>query len=431
MREQGARGEGLVRGWRSDARSRVFDSNMEGGPIRARRHSKEGSWIALAIAVLAAGTWSVRAHAGMTYQIDEVRSFSAGLGARTSFAAIEDGAGGGDEWSKDFNLDNARIYLNGTIFKWLKLEMNTECVFCGNSDLQDFVILDGIVKIEPSPYFNIWGGRLIVPADRREMDGPFYGNVYENYKTPFFSADFSTGYGDGGAGLYARDHGVNIWGDFEKFKYVVGVFNGLRGGANEDDNPLYAFRLAYQFLDKEDNPGYYTSSTYYGGADVLTVAVALQYQQDGAGSSLNSGDLIATGADLLFEKTLGSVGVATVEADFKYFDFNNNVAAFADPDNFGMFDGTSYSGTALYLLPNAVGPGKFQPYLRFTQINADDSADRNEFETGLNYVISGHNAKVALFYQYGDLATKSLVNFAPNVSGDRVSAIKLAIQLQI
>ena len=135
--------------------------------------------------------------------------------------------------------------------------------------------------------------------------------------------------------------------------------------------------------------------------------------------------------DGLFEKKLGSAGVATLEGDFKYFDFTNNIAAYADPDNFGMFDGVAFTGTALYLLPDKTGPGTFQPYVRFTQINPDGSSDRNEFETGLNYVIAGPNARVSLFYQYGDLATKSLVNFAPGVTGDKVNAIKLAIQLQI
>ena len=381
---------------------------------------------------LAGMLWSANAFAGATINIDDTRSVSIGAGLRASFTAQEDAAGAkNDKWSNDFNLDNARIYLSGQIFKWLKAELNTECVFCGNGSLQDFVVLDGIMKIEPSPYFNIWGGRLLVPSERREMDGPFYGNVYENFKTPFYPSDFSVKFGSGGAGVYGRDHGVNIWGDAGKLKYVFGVFNGLRGSANADKSPLFATRIAYQFLDVEDNPGYYTSSTYYGSADVLTLAYALQYQEDGAGSSLHKGNFLGMSVDGLFEKKLGSAGVATLEGDFKYFDFTNNIAAYADPDNFGMFDGVAFTGTALYLLPDKTGPGTFQPYVRFTQINPDGSSDRNEFETGLNYVIAGPNARVSLFYQYGDLATKSLVNFAPGVTGDKVNAIKLAIQLQI
>jgi hypothetical protein len=375
--------------------------------------------------------WGTSASAGMTYKIDEVRSFSVGVGLRSSFSMVEEAAPSGDDWSNDFNVDNARIYLSGTILPWLKVELNTECVFCGNDALQDYDLLDAIVKFELSPYFNIWAGRLLVPSERVEMDGPYYGNVYENYKTPFYPSDHSVNFGDGGAGVYARDHGLNIWGNAGKLKYVFGVFNGLQGGPNDTDNLLWATRIAYQFFDIEDNPAYYTSSTYYGSANVLTLGFALQYQENGAGSSNNPGDFMGWSVDLLFEKPLENAGVVTFEGEYKNFDADYPSAAFGDADNFGLFDGDAYTGTALYLLPEATGPGKLQPYLRYTYIDPSDSSSRKEYEAGLNYIISGHNAKVSLFYQYGDLATKSIVNFAPGVDGDEVSAVKLAVQLQI
>ena len=418
---------------REDFMRKPIRSGVCGGGSIIERIRRSARYAPLAGSVVAASMWAATAHAGATIKFGEDQSLSAGIGLRSSFAAVEDGAGkNNDSWSKDFNIDNARIYLSGQINKWLKAELNTDCVFCGDANLRDFALLDAIAKIEPSPYFNIWGGRLLVPSERAEMDGPFYGNVHENFKTPFYSSDYSVKFGSGGAGVYGRDHGVNFWGDAGKLKYVFGIFNGLRGDANADDNPLFATRIAYQFLNKEDNPGYYTSSTYFGSAgDILTLAVALQYQEDGAGSTLHPGDFFGMNVDALFEKPVAGVGTFTLEAAAKYFDWKNNVAAYADPDNFGMFDGEAFTGTALYLLPNKTGPGTFQPYLRFTQINADGSADRNEFESGLNYVIAGHNARVSLFYQYGDLASKSLVDFSPGVSGDKVSAIKLAIQLQI
>jgi len=252
-----------------------------------------GTWAgALLAALLLVGALLPRsALAGATLKIGDTGSLTAGIGLRASFAAQEDNAGvNGDKWSKGFNLDNARIYLSGQLNQYLKAELNTECAFCGNGDLQEFVVLDAIAKIELSPYFNIWGGRLLVPSDRAEMDGPFYANVYEGFKTPFYPSDFSVKFGSGGAGVYGRDHGVNVWGNAgpdSRFKYVFGIFNGLRGISNPDTNLLYAFRLAYQFLGVEDNPAYYTSSTYYGGGgDILTLGYALQYQSDGAGTAV-------------------------------------------------------------------------------------------------------------------------------------------------
>jgi len=385
--------------------------------------------------LLAAG----EARAGGKITIDDDKWISLGIGGRFTFAAKEDAAPSGGAWSKDFNVDNARIYINGQAHKYLKFEFNTECVFCGNSDLQEFVLLDMIAKIELTPWFNIWGGRLLVPAERQELNGPYYSSTHDPYKTPFYPSDFSVNFGAGGAGVYARDHGVNIWGAAGPegaLQYVFGVFAGLQSsansGPNKDDNPLFAGRIAYNFLSVEKNPGYYTSGTYYGtGGDILTLAVAAQYQEDGSGSRLNPGDFFGISSDLLFEKVFDGLGVFTFNGEYKHFESSYSTAAFTDGSgNFPMFDGDAYSLVALHLLPEPVWIGKFQPYVRYTGVHPDKSSDRSEFEVGTNYVIDGHNARISLYYQYGDIATKGL-NYAPGASGDDISMVKLSIQLQI
>jgi len=378
------------------------------------------------------------AAAGGKVSIDETKWISLGIGGRVSFATIEDASPNSDEWSKDFNVNNARIYINGQAHQYLKFEFNTDCVFCGNSGLEEFVLLDAIAKIEINPYFNVWAGRLIVPAERQELNGPFYSSTYDPYKTPFFSSDYSIDFGAGGAGVYARDQGVNIWGAAGPegaFQYVFGVFQGLQSssaaGPNQDDNPLVAGRIAYNFLNVEKNPGYYTSGTYYGSAgDVFTVATAFQYQEDGSGSLDNPGDFFGLAADVLFEKVLSGAGVFTLTGEYKYFDADYDEAAFADPDAFLMFDGDAFWVAGLYLFEPKVWIGQFQPYFRYTGVYVNDSSDRDEYEAGVNYVIDGHNARISLFYQYGDIATKGL-NYAPDADGDDVSAVKLAIQIQI
>ena len=401
---------------------------------------------AAAILVVVALLGATQASAGGKISIDDTKWISLGLGGRVSVSSIEDAAPSGNKWSKDFNLDNARIYINGQVHEKIKFEFNTECVFgCGTGG--DFVLLDAIAKFELNPYINIWAGRLLVPAERQELNGPFYSSTHDAYKTPFYSSDFSGNFGDGGAGVYARDHGVNLWGAAGPegaLQYVVGVFSGLRSssgaGPNQNDNPLFAGRVAYNFLNVEKNPGYYTSGTYYGGAgDIFTVAAAMQYQEDGSGSMANPGDFFGFSADVLFEKVLADDSVFTFNGEYKHFDAGYSPAAFTGPDAdlFGMFDGDSFSVVGLYLLPNTIGIGKFQPYLRYTGVypssikNDIASSNRDEFEAGVNYVIDGHNARVSLFYQYGDLATKGL-NYAPtNFGSPKVSAIKLALQIQI
>lgn len=397
-------------------------------------------WKRLVLALLAGELFMgvPQAHAGGKIAIDDTKWISLGLGGRMSMAFREDAAPSGSDWSNDFNIDNARIYIGGQVHEYLKFEFNTECVFCGNSSLEEFVLLDAIAKIELAPYFNIWGGRLLVPAERQELNGPFYSSTHDAYKTPFYPSDFSVDFGSGGAGVYARDHGVNIWGAAGPegaFQYVVGVFAGLQSsssaGPNQEDNPLFAARLAYNFLSVEKNPGYYTSGGYFGTAgDIFTLAVATQYQKDGSGSKANPGDFWGISADFLAEKPIPDVGTFSMDGEFKNFDSDYDVAAFGDSDAFAMFDGQSVSVAGLYLFPNEVGIGKFQPYVRYTSVMPDKSTDREEFELGLNYVIDGYNARMALFYQYGDIATKGL-NYAPGASGDEVSTIRLAAQLQL
>ncbi len=197
-------------------------------------------------------------YAGAKIEIDDTKWVSIGVGLRTSYATVEDAAPNGHDWNNNFSLENIRLYMNGQIHKYIKLEFNTECSDC--SDGGDMIILDAIGKFEVSDYFNVWGGRLLVPADRAELDGPFYQNTFDFNKTPFYPSDF----GSFTAGKFGRDDGVNIWGALTgdgRLTYVAGVFDDLNGGANTTDNLLYAGRVSYNFLNVEKNPGYYTSST--------------------------------------------------------------------------------------------------------------------------------------------------------------------------
>jgi hypothetical protein len=379
--------------------------------------------------------------AGATFKIDDTKWISIGAGLRTSFSSVENSSGiNNDKWGTDFNLDNMRLYLNGQLHDYIKFEFNTDCDNCSNGG--NMFILDAIGKFEFNDWANIWIGRQLVPSDRAELDGPYYHNVYEFNKTPFYPSDF----GSFTAGKFGRDDGVNFWGglgDEKRFTYVLGVFDGLNGGANANNNPLFAGRVSYNFLDVEKNPGYYTSSTYYGkGGDILTLAYAIQYEQGGAGSpvggptgdptnGIGPADFLGMSTDILFEKVLGNEGVITVEGEYKYFNLDQlSPQTIGSPDCFCLFEGHAYTGTALYLIPDTVWIGQFQPYARYTYNDPDNSSSRWEVEGGVNYVIDGHNARISLFYQYGDIATKGR-NWSPGVVGDEVSAIKLGVQLQL
>ena len=86
-----------------------------------------------------------------------------------------------DSDSTSFNVQNLRLYVSGQAHENVRFVFNTECESCVfGQDPNDPVgaagdidILDAIAQIELSPAFNLWIGRMLTPADRIEMNGPF------------------------------------------------------------------------------------------------------------------------------------------------------------------------------------------------------------------------------------------------------------------
>lgn len=359
---------------------------------------------------------SEQAQAGATLEIGKDASLSIGAGMRAGVFATEDGSPDGDSWSKDFDVQSIRLYMGGKLNDHIKFTFNTEEIFSdGPVD-----VLDAIAQFEYSPYFNVWIGRMLTPADRIEMNGPYYALTWNQYTQPLYPSDQG-----GDAGTYGRDDGVTVWGKAGKFQYAVGVFDGVEGLSNTGDNVLVAGRFAYNFLNMEDNPAYYTSSTYYGGlGNILTLGVSIQSQSGGSGSAVDSGDFTGYTVDLLSETVLGGGGVLTVEAEYKDFDADFTLASPPVGGNcFCLFDGDSWFASAAFLFPAEMGPGKLQPYVRYVENSPSDAASTDLTEIGINYVISGHNARLNLNFSDGDA----------NISGypaPDVTRISAGVQLQ-
>ena len=398
---------------------------------------------AAALSTLSLG-YASDSFAGATFKIDDTKWISLGAGIRSSFTAKESAAGAtNDKWSNKFDLDNARLYVNGQVHKYIKFEFNTECFPCTGANGGNMFVLDAISKFEITPYFNVWLGRQLVPAERRELNGPFYSATYSIFSagTPFEPSDYSYRMNDDGtsAGASGRDDGVNIWGSVldGHLQYVAGFFRGLNGGANKDGNILYAQRVSYNILDVEKNPGYYTSGTYYGkGGNILTVGVSNQFQEDGAGVVGNAGNFRATAVDVLYEKPLANnMGVITVNGEYKNYGVSKGVGTYLQGNGgFNMFEGDAYDASGMYLIPGKIGVGQFQPYIRYVNTMPVNSTTRNTYEGGLNYIIDGHNARVSLIYQYGDVINApggNYGNFTDTAQHNKASALTLGFQMQI
>jgi len=425
-----------------------------------RKNVKTLFVVAGAIMALVAGMVSTvpSAYAGGTIKVDDDKFISIGMGTRMSFNAVEDGSASGAQYSNSFGVNNARIYINGGIHKYVKFAFNTECFNCyiggggtpgtgGSAQFgrdSNIGILDAIGQFEINELVNFWVGRTLVPTERGELNGPFYHAVFDGFRTPFNQSDFSGNFGAGGAGLYGRDNGAVFFGKVHPggthLQYVASVFTGLQSsavaGPNQRNSLKYAGRLTWNLLNDESNPGYYTSGTYYGTAgDILAIAVGGEYQNDGAGSLANRSRFGSVVTDLLFEKVLpNNNGVFTVNAEFKRM-WAQDLAAFGNADCFCMFSGTSWTGYALYLFPQEIGIGRFQPYGRYTGLNSEFAGARQEFELGMNYVIAGHNARISTYWRTGNIGNSSTfnaqnLNYAPGSTGQHVDSFHVALQLQ-
>lgn len=353
---------------------------------------------------------AIGVQAGGTINFGEDKSITVGMGLRSSFSSVEDGAPSGTSRSSDFSLDSIRLYVNSSLNKTIKGTFNTEK---GADD--EIKMLDAYAQFEFSDAFNVWMGRMLPPSDRSNLDGPYYLSAWAY---PGVVSQYP-------AKFAGRDNGVNVWGKVldKKLTYAVGVFEGHNnfiGASSEDDNLLYAGRIQYDFWDSSLDPAYYTSSTYYGSKNVLSVGMAAMYQKDGVGTAVAKGDYQSWNLDALLEKKLATGGALTVEAAYYNYDTGDTadvVSGFGGStgtDNVGgLSQGTAYLASAAYLLPQNVGAGKFQPYVRYQSFDNDLSKiTSSQNDVGVNYILNNHNARISATYSTNKADnTKSLDRF--------------------
>jgi hypothetical protein len=347
------------------------------------------------------------AFAGAELKISDDASVNLGIGLRTSYTSASKAAPNGTSRSNDFNLENVRLYMSGQYGKVIKATFNTERTGGPSSTGGDNVrVMDAIVQFEFMPEFNIWMGRMLPPSDRSNLDGPFY-------VLPWSYPGVVSNYTNIAVG---RDNGVMVWGKplGGKLVYAFGLFEGhnkngaLSGGS---DKLQYSGRIAYNILDPEPAPAYYTGSWYGGSKDILTIALAGSTQQDGAGTAIRKGNLSIWSADILFEKKIPG-GVPTLEGAYYKYKVgavdcgSGEPGAVACPvgDNLGgQVDGKAYLLGAGFLIDQKVGWGQFQPFVRFQKYDRSLSNTRSKAtDIGVNYIIKGPNAKISAMYSKFD-----------------------------
>lgn len=363
--------------------------------MKSKSHNRALGLLACALTGGALLSTTPIANAGVTLNIDDDRWVKIGAGLRASITSTD---ATGATSPTDMAINNMRFYLTAQAMKDVQFTFNTE------KDGDDNIkMLDAAAKFHINDALNIWAGRVVLPTDRANLDGPFYQAAFDFpsvRKYPAINA--------------GRDDGVIFWGltNEKKVKYYFGATQGKVGGPNDSGSLLYSGRVALNLWDAE--AGYFNRSTYHGKKDILSFGIGGAYQADGAGTLATPGDFTAWNADFLLEKKLSTGGVATLEGAYYSYDLDGVTDA-------SLKAGNSYLALASYLFPTKVGIGQFQPYARVQQFDYDaaGSGTMDKTELGMNYVISSHNALISAVVTNTDV-----------VGSPSVSTFKLGTQIQ-
>ena len=356
---------------------------------------------------------AMSANAGATISFGEDKSITVGFGFITSYLSAEDAAANGDDRSNDFALNSARLYLSGSMNKYIKGMLNTERSGGGNGNWE---VIDANVQLQMTPEIAIWAGRFLPPSDRANMAGPYYSSAGGGG----YWANISSRYGWNG-GTIGRSEGVAFVGSFLEDKLAVsfGAFEGdqifrfsgvnaLSEAAGDEDNLMYAGRVQVAFWDSE--PGYYGTGNYFGAKDILTVGLSGKQKADGAVSATAVGDYTNYSVDFLMEKT--GVGPGTVSLEAAYYDYDTDGVFLAE-------EGDAYYVGAGYLFDTPVGWGKFMPFVRYQEFDAENDIKTERMDIGVNYVIAPYNAVISAEYQDTEIT-----------GADSTDAILVSMQFQ-
>jgi hypothetical protein len=260
----------------------------------------------------------------------------------------------------------------------------------------DVSVMDLHAKIGVDDAFNIWIGRMLVPSDRANFSGVWFAAPWYYPGLHSFVPAAPVGPRQGPSG---RNDGLTFWGQFAGglFKYYAGAYDLHETSGKA----LFSGRLNLSLINPE--PGYYHSSTYYGGKDLLAIGVSGQFEKDGSvgleedpdptmmgedGEIPDADDYSGFSADVLFEKNFGEGGVLDLEGAF--YAYMGDYEAFKH----------SYFLTASWMTANKIGVGKIQPLIRFQQAKPETGDTSTIIEPQIGYVIDNYATRLALGFAY-------------------------------
>jgi hypothetical protein len=359
----------------------------------------EASATSAAMEIAPASPAAPAAPAPVSAQADPV---SAQVGTRLTFRVQNTNPGSHDKLNDVGSDGEADVVLWGQVHPFLKWQAGFIGSYGVAAPSNHVDVLDLVAKLEVTDAFNLWIGRMPMPSDRSSLSTvwalPTWNlpGTYSPYALP--SRTGTRPWPGPRYGNNDRGDGVTFWGQWHggRIKYYAGVF----GLDQPSTSPLYTTRLNLSLINPE--PGYRSSSGYYGSKNVLAIGVGGQHQSSGSlpasGLTALASNFDELNGDLLFEMNGGAAGVVDVEGGLAKMWGANELASY------------QMLALASYLVPIDVGVGRFQPLLRCQYAGRGKAEDASQFtsiDAQLGYVVDGYHARLLAIYQYAKLQSRT------------------------
>jgi hypothetical protein len=347
--------------------------------------------------------------AGYKMEIDEQTKGEIGIWMQAWYQWVEQGKINGDNYEdlNDFMIRRAYLYLKGDVTEHVSFfthiasdKVGMETPSGGPLDSSGMGLGSGVawrdlwITLNLNEAFKVQVGRMYVPLTRN------YGTTSTKC---MLTADLPFLQGGSRGGIFyaqkvGRDDGVTLWGNLLKglLQYRLMISEGVEDNAkNPEDSLRFAGRLSLSLLEPET--GWFNQGTYLGKKKVLSLGLGMDRQDDLTLAGSEGQDNTVWTVDAFLDYPMGE-GAVTAEA--AYIDINNCSQGGSNfyHDLEAGDDGQNWYISAGYLLPGSVGPGRFQPYVRYETVEVDNKNQTDFLSGGVNYYIKGHNCKLTAEY---------------------------------
>lgn len=346
---------------------------------------------ALASGALLAGLCGTAA-AGPTLRVDD-QSYVTLTYALQAWAQDRDFTSATDSGdSTDFFLRRNRISLFGQYNDYIGFYVQLDAASDSRNGVDDKSVFyrDAYITLDYTDAARFIVGRFKNTFTRENLEGCLEPLTLDRAEviayTPF-----------GGS----RDTGAAIWGNVAdgKLQYRFMVADGREGDNVVKDSMRMTGRVHVSLWDPEYDYGYL--GTYLGTKKVFTIGASYDYQPDVAYSDfiMKTGpkDYSAWTADLFMEYPTAA-GTWTFSGAYMDYSLDGALSGPSpDPALPASSELEAYYVKAGYLLPNKVGPGRLQFFVRHEDSDyqrPDPFFDQTWTGVGANYYINGQRLKL-------------------------------------